>query len=401
MKMRVLFLGLKEWPANQGTTRAGGTGTYCDVLIEGLGQNVECVLVTQESMTKYPFESSGNLEIHRVRTIQNRIYKIMVGNLLCAVKAYFILKKQPVHIINAHTAWASLYAHFLAKVMAVPLVVTPQGDPYGYLGYTAKQFVPYVFVRILGMISTLVFPRAAAVVVSSPEEETRLREHTGANFKNICIIETGMRLPNIALCKNFDKRKLQILNVGRLTASKAVNLLLMGLSLLDKKLLDRIHVNIVGSGEDEEKLRQLCSSHELNEYVTFHGFIEHAAIGTFYQDADIFLFPSFMEGFSLALLEAMSYGLACVVNDYGLPFDQNEILLMGNNNPETIANALEKLIATPELIPEYGRRARETIETKYSQTIFARKYIDLYKEKIKHADADSVHLIEEVVSQTV
>ena len=97
----------------------------------------------------------------------------------------------------------------------------------------------------------------------------------------------------------------------------------------------------------------------------------------------------------------MSYGLACVVNDYGLPFDRDEILLTENNDPETIAGALTKLLASPELIPEYGRRARDTIERKYSLPIFARKYIELYEEKANRADSTPIHLIEEGVSQTI
>lgn len=390
--MKILFLGIKEWPANSGVNRAGGTGSYCDLLIEGFKDEVESIIVTQKSRHRNKYESSKGVSVYRLETISNRVYKLVVGNLLCALKAYFLIRKKRVDIIHAHTGWAILYAYFLARITKTPLVATPHGDPYGYYEYTVKQLLPFLFINLIKLIANHVFPKADSLVVFTAEDKENLLKHTTAQFDNLRIIETGVKLPAIRNRNNFESGKIRILYVGRLTASKGVDRLIVSLTKLEKNLSARIHVDIVGSGEDEPKLCQLCHRHKLDELVTFHGFIEHSKIDSFYKAADIFLFPSFVEGFSLALLEAMSYGLACVVNDYGLPFDQDEILLTKNNDPEIIANALTKLIANPELIPQYGRRAREIIKRKYSQAIFARKYIDLYEETVNHGDSQPISI---------
>lgn len=399
--MKILFLGIKEWPANSGVNRPGGTGSYCDLLIEGFRDEVESIIVTQKSRYRKKFERSKNVSIYRVGTINHRVYKLVIGSFSCAIKAYFLIRKKKVDIIHAHTGWAILYAYFLARITKTPLVATPHGHPYGYYEYTIKRPLPFLFINLIKLIANRIFPKADALVVFTDDDKENLLKHTRTLFNNLRIIETGVKLPAMQKRKSFADRKIKILYVGRLTASKGVDRLIMSLTKLEKHLLARIHVDVVGSGEDEVKLRRLCSRHKLDERVTFHGFIEHAKIHRFYQNADIFLFPSFVEGFSLALLEAMSYGLACVVNDYGLPFDRDEILLTANNDPETIAGALTKLLASPELIPEYGRRARDTIERKYSLPIFARKYIELYEEKANRADSTPIHLIEEGVSQTI
>ncbi len=390
--MKILFLGIKEWPANSGVNRAGGTGSYCDLLIEGFKDEVQSIIITQKSRHRKKYESSKSVSVYRIETISNRVYKLVVGNFWCALKAYSLLQKKKVDIIHAHTGWSILYAYFLAKFTKTPLVATPHGDPYGYYEYTIRQPLPFLFIKLIKLIANHIFPKADALVVFTEEDKRNLLEHTKAEFDNLRIIETGVKLPAIRKLDNFKGRKIKILYVGRLTASKGVDRLIKSLTKLDKPLLAGIHVDIVGSGEDEVKLRQLCGRHKLDEQVTFHGFIEHSKIDSFYQTADVFLFPSFVEGFSLALLEAMSYGLACVVNDYGLPFDRDEILLTENNDPETIATVLTKLLANPELISQYGRRARDIIERNYSQEMFAKKYIDLYEEAAKHVDSQPMSI---------
>jgi len=159
-------------------------------------------------------------------------------------------------------------------------------------------------------------------------------------------------------------------------------------------------VHLVGSGEDEEKLKRLCASHDLKEVVTFHGFVEHAEVGRFYEAADVFLFPSFVEGFSLALLEAMSYGLACIVHDYGLPFTEDDIFIIEDNDPETIAGAVASLVKAPQRIAYYGENARKTVEREYAQSIFCRRHLDLYRKTARCEEAgDSVTVSENIISQ--
>ena len=398
--MRVLFLGIKEWPANSGVNRAGGTGSYCDLLIEGLKDEVESIIVTQKSRNRKKYDTANNVSVYRISTINNRVYKLVVGNLLCAIKACFLLRKQRVDVIHAHTGWAILYACLLARVTKTPLVATPHGDPYGYYDYTAKQLLPFLFIKLIKLIAIHIFPKADSLVVFTDEDKAKLIEHTGVQLENLRIIETGVKLPQLMNRNSHADSKLRILYVGRLTASKGVDRLIMSLTHLDQELLKRIHVDIAGSGEDETKLRQLCSSHKLDKYITFYGFVERSKMDGFYRNSDIFLFPSFVEGFSLALLEAMSYGLACVVNDYGLPFENDEIILTENNDPVTIAHAMTKLLVNPGLIPEYGERARDVVERKYSQEIFAQKYIDLYAEIAEYANSKSINLTGKLLSQT-
>lgn len=75
------------------------------------------------------------------------------------------------------------------------------------------------------------------------------------------------------------------------------------------------HLNIYGSGEDENYLKELVSHYHLTEKVTFHGKVND--IRAVWEKNHILLMPSHMEGMPLAIVEAMICGRPCVATDVG------------------------------------------------------------------------------------
>ena len=67
---------------------------------------------------------------------------------------------------------------------------------------------------------------------------------------------------------------------------------------------------ICGDGEIAEKLKKMAKELKLEDKVSFMGFRKD--VNKIYQVADVFLFPSFQEGLSIALIEAMASGLPIV-----------------------------------------------------------------------------------------
>ena len=102
-----------------------------------------------------------------------------------------------------------------------------------------------------------------------------------------------------------------ILSVGRITPEK-------GFEILIKAFLS-IHSDfklaIAGGTESEtgyyEQLIGMCDKNK----IVFTGYVFGEALSQLYTHAELFVLPSFSEGFPLVLLEAMSYGLPLIVSD--------------------------------------------------------------------------------------
>jgi glycosyltransferase involved in cell wall biosynthesis len=90
----------------------------------------------------------------------------------------------------------------------------------------------------------------------------------------------------------------------------------------------------------------------------------------FQQLAEVFLLPSLVEGLSLALLEAMASGTACIATDAGA---DGEVLEGGAGiviSTQGVTTQLRTLIPVlrdqPVLTAELGRRARERALERYT-----------------------------------
>jgi glycosyltransferase involved in cell wall biosynthesis len=99
--------------------------------------------------------------------------------------------------------------------------------------------------------------------------------------------------------------------------------------------------------------------------------------------ADVFVLPSYVEGLSLSLLEAMSCGVACLATDAGA---DGEVLNQGVGivlNPIRVKSELKTLlplmIEQPELLQTLGKKARERVLERYSLTQNIEKLRSLYQ----------------------
>lgn len=82
-----------------------------------------------------------------------------------------------------------------------------------------------------------------------------------------------------------------------------------------------------------------------------------------YKSHSIFIFPSVYEGFGMVFLEAMASGLPVVTTDTGGVGDiiENGVdgFIVPRRNSQAIADAVEKLLANPDLQEKIGKRAKE------------------------------------------
>jgi len=169
---------------------------------------------------------------------------------------------------------------------------------------------------------------------------------------------------------------------GRLVPGKQVDRLLVAWEKLQKDYPRSVLV-IAGSGEEENRLRQLAGGN-----VRFVGQVDDVV--PYLQASDIFVLPSAAEGLSNAMLEALAVGLACVATSVGGTPDVIEDgvngLLIPPEEPDELQSALAKLLADDALRCQIGQQARGTIQERYSLERTANKLVSLYTSLLKRDD---------------
>ncbi len=131
------------------------------------------------------------------------------------------------------------------------------------------------------------------------------------------------------------------------------------------QVLPSSKLSIVGKGEPEYKgeLNQLTKDFNLEESVTFHGYVSEEEKVRLMQEAHVLVLPSQREGFGLVVIEANACGTPVVATDVpGLSdsiISDETGLLVPYGNAQALAEAILKVLKDGEL---RGRLSRNGIE---------------------------------------
>ena len=155
--------------------------------------------------------------------------------------------------------------------------------------------------------------------------------------------------------------------MGRISAEKNIEALLRAWRLVN---LNGCRLVIVGDGP----LRSILENNSLSSHdseILWWGYESDLATKiALLQAAEVFLLPSLVEGLSIALLEAMATGTACVATDAGADGEVLEngagIVLSTQGVTTQLRTLLPVLRDQPVLTSELGRRARERVLKRYT-----------------------------------
>ena len=131
---------------------------------------------------------------------------------------------------------------------------------------------------------------------------------------------------------------------------------------------------IIGSIRDE------VNSLTIPENVHMVGDIQHDSIKEYLMESDVFLFPSYSEGFANALLEAMACGLPCIVSDVGANVDMIEDsggYSVSIKNSKEIVNAINKL-EDPRIRHRMSIWNKEKVKLNYTIDSVMKRIIEIY-----------------------
>jgi glycosyltransferase involved in cell wall biosynthesis len=152
-------------------------------------------------------------------------------------------------------------------------------------------------------------------------------------------------------------------------------------NIVRKNNQDSVRLVIAGHKRNlEDKIFQLVRESGLEEEIIFTGFFPEEDLKYLYQCAELFLFPSFYEGFGLPVLEAFACGTPVVTSRTGsLPEVAGEAgLLVDPNDAEQIASSVLKLLTNRCFKDKKRQEGLKQIE-KFSWEEAGRKTLEIFE----------------------
>ena len=268
----------------------------------------------------------------------NRIIKIFICILL-------LLKMKKDFLIISFQS--NIFAIFMAKLFNIKVIVRANTAPEKFLNSYFKKLIFMFF-----------FKMADCVIVNSVDFRKSLKKYLGVNSK---VIYNPIKTKKYKK-KNIFKKKLNIINVGRLTEQKNQLFLLETLSKLDKKI--KWTLKIVGRGNLEKKIRFFIKKNSLSKIVKLVGYKNDAIYEI--SKSDLFILSSIYEGLPNVLIEAQQTGTPIISTDCRT--GPREILMNGKlgdlikiNNETQLLNKIKNFYINKKIL--------------YNKASLAKKYL--------------------------
>jgi colanic acid/amylovoran biosynthesis glycosyltransferase len=177
----------------------------------------------------------------------------------------------------------------------------------------------------------------------------------------------------------------EILCVGRLTPAKGQHILLDAVERLAQQGR-RVRLRLVGSGPDNDALREHAAQLENSNVVVFEGGVNQDHIRKLYAAADAFCITSFAEGIPVVLAEAMAMEIPCVTTHItGIPeLIRNGVdgLLVAPSDIDGLVDALARLMDDAELRERIGKNGRARVLELFDLRKSVEKLAAIFAERV-------------------
>lgn len=285
--------------------------------------------------------------------------------------------------------------HRLIKENKYDLVHAFFGLPTGWLCCGTAKKLPYIIslrgsdvpggnvrlwleYKLFGPLLKRIWKRASALVACSEGLKTRALGFSSS--ANIDVIPNGVDLDRFYPAPAGElSGKPKLVTVGRLSATKRVEMLIEAVEILSKKGTE-VCLRIAGGGGMAKQLKSMAEQKRLTGIIKFAGRVGTDKMPDIYRQNNIFVSATMQEGMSNAMLEAMASGLPIIttrcegvdelISDNGIVVEKD--------SAEALAEAIIKLAENKQVYNAMCASARKRAEN-FGWDKVADGYIKLYQ----------------------
>ena len=276
---------------------------------------------------------------------------------------YKWFKKIKPDVVHTAAAEANFHGIIAAKLAGVPIII---GEEIGFPNHSTMA--KWVFKQLYKLTYKVICVSNAVKEYLICIQEIN-NEKAVVIYNPVSAIKTKLKkLPN----------EFTLISIGRLEKVKNHVLLIKSLYKLRNKNTKLI---LVGEGSERKNLENLVNKLNLQDRVTFTGFVQNPE--KYIARAHLFVLPSLSEGFGIAVVEAMQQNIACMCSNIGgIPefiTHKETGWLFDPNNEKELVNQLNEIIAMPSNdIEKIANNAKMSVEDRFTIEKYVKILENLY-----------------------
>ena len=313
-------------------------------------------------------------------------------DLRCLLQLIRFLRKDKPHIVHTHTPKAGIVGMLAAFIAGVPLRMhTVAGLPL-MEAKGLKKSILYAVERLTYRCATHVYPNARGLMDFIQEKKlagkTPLKCIGNGSSNGIDLTyfnpERVSKEQEMSFREkwNISKDDFVFLFIGRLVGDKGVNELVAAFEQLANKT-PNAKLLLVGPQEPTlDPLKQVTiASIEKNPKIVSTAYQQD--VRPFLKMAQVFVFPSYREGFPNVVLQAGAMGIPCIVSDINgcNEIIENEVngLIVPPKSIQPLSEKMYSLYKDPEKRAIFIDRTKERIATNFERTHYWKLLLEEYK----------------------
>lgn len=258
-----------------------------------------------------------------------------------------------------------------------------------------KRIKKKIFMWLIG---EKILKNAIKIHCKTNEEKNYFLKYFPELKNKVIVIPNGTKIHEYRLdeYKNSDAKSRELIDrkivlfLGRINWIKGLDILVHGFSKLRR---ERENIQLIIAGKDdgdgyERIVRKWIREYDIEESVTFTGFVTGERKMELFRKADVFIQPSYSENFGMSIIEAMNCGVPVIVsNKVGIVREIEEwragILI--EPTVEGVYSGLKTWLNMEEdELKEITKRAKRMVSELYDIEKVADKMVKLFEEVIRH-----------------
>jgi len=281
-----------------------------------------------------------------------------------------------VQVIHNHSLWMmpNVYPGRVARQYGIPYIVAPRGTMSAWAKASGSKLKRFFWPLVQR-------PSLAAVTCWHATAKSEYEDIRRLGFRQpVMIIPNGIDIPELVLKQ--ESRQRTLLFLGRVHQKKGLDLLLPAWQAVQDRFPDW-RLRIVGPDNKGYLLRMQRLARKLGlKRIEFSGALYGARKLRAYQEADLFILPTYSENFGLSVAEALAGGTPAIVT-MGAPWAGLKVHGAGwwiDIGLDPLVTCLEAALGhTTDTLKEMGLRGRNWMEAEYAWEHIGRKMAETYR----------------------